>query len=70
MKETKKRSGGFGKVLLGIALSVVGIVAYKKVPVIKNIVDNVGNTCKNGLGKVGEALAKAGNKQQTTPKGE
>jgi len=44
------------------------MIAYKKVPVIKNVVDNGVNACKNGLGKVGEALAKAGNKQQT-PKG-
>ena len=65
MEETKKRNWGFGKILLGI---VIGVIVYKKVPVIKNVVDNCGNACKNGLGKVGEALAKAGNKQQT-PKG-
>lgn len=68
MKETKKRNCGFGKVLLGIVIATASMIAYKKVPVIKNVVDNGVNACKNGLGKVGEALAKAGNKQQT-PKG-
>lgn len=66
MEETKKRNWGLVKVLLGI---VIGVITYKEVPVIKNVVDNGANACKNGLRKFGEALAKAGNKQQT-PKGE
>ena len=65
MEETKKRNWGLVKVLLGI---VIGVITYKEVPVIKNVVDNGANACKNGLRKFGEALAKAGNKQQT-PKG-
>ena len=69
MKETKKKCG-FGKILLGIVIAATSMIAYKKIPVVKNIVDNGVNACKNGLGKVGEALAKAGNKQQQTPKGE
>lgn len=68
MKE-KKRNCGFGKILMGIAIAATSMIAYKKVPAIKNVVDNGVNACKNGIGKVGEALAKAGNKQQT-PKGE
>jgi hypothetical protein len=70
MKENKKKNNncGFGKILLGIGLAAVGMLAYKKIPAVKNGCDTVWNAGRNLVGKAGEALSKAGkNNEPATP---
>ena len=76
MKEEKKNKGGFGKFLLGIGVAAIAVVAYNKVPAVKNICDKAGEGLKKGAKKAGEALKKCGEKKEqpaapeTTPKTE
>lgn len=46
------------KVILGMALAGLAMVAYKKVPFVHNVGTKIGNATMNGAKKVGEWLAK------------
>lgn len=67
MKEEKKNKGGFGKFLLGIGVAAIAVVAYNKVPAVKNICDKAGEGLKKGAKKAGEAWKKCGEKKQDQP---
>lgn len=61
------------KVILGMALAGLAMVAYKKVPFVKNTCTKLGNSVKGLAKKAGEKLAKTEVKAETaaeTPKAE
>jgi len=59
---SKENRGGFGKVLLGIAIAAGSMIAYKKIPVVKETTDKIINGATNMVKKAGEKLSKAGKK--------
>jgi hypothetical protein len=64
MKEEKKSKGGLGKFLLGIGVAAIAVVAYNKIPAVKNVCDKAGEGIKKGATKIGESLKKCGEKKQ------
>ena len=64
MKEKENKKCGFGKVLLGIGFAAVAMVAYNKIPTVKNLVDAAINGTKNGLKKIGEKATEMAKKTE------
>jgi hypothetical protein len=53
------------KVLLGMAIAALAVIAYKKVPLVQSTCGKIGNSVKDLAKKAGEKLAKTEVKAET-----